>query len=627
MLDAAAAVDVARGLDDTALLGKAHAAFAELILAGTPSLPAAAVEHSEQAQACAQAGSEQLALGATYGSLGLAAMRAGDYESAREMYTQQLMVSLEIGHPDGFMASLANVRLQTGAPAGLGRLADARHDDAGLTTRLRILAVRTACWLELGHLDQAWLAAQALHDLCKRTGAWWVRVPPAAWRLMLVERLGLDQPLDVDRTTLARATAHGRDADRLVALTALARSALAAGGWDEAAQYAEPGLALARTTQAAAHPGDALYTWVGDDGRDQETLTIGNTLALAEGVAARPTGKLGLVPGGRVLLVYPPSLDFVVSFLGCLLAGVVPAPVYPPNPLRLERDLETFAAISADCRAAAILTNAEYSRMRQLGVVKNLFTHNAARWPDLPWRHTVAGTRGQHAAPSHVSRPANLAVLQYTSGLAEHTVSVTVGGRLRLDVDRAVLESGRADPRQDDAPFLTLVGCGRVTKPGAVVRIVAPDTGLPCGEGEIAEIWVDSPTKTAGYFGQEAATREVFGGRLADSSDQRTDLRTGDLGFFWDGELVPSGRCKDPIIIQDRNHYPQDVEDEPLAVDFDRALLPPSRGERSKTVTRWPARDSSRAAVRPDTPAPITQIDKGDEGARIRDLDRQACAS
>jgi acyl-CoA synthetase (AMP-forming)/AMP-acid ligase II len=43
--------------------------------------------------------------------------------------------------------------------------------------------------------------------------------------------------------------------------------------------------------------------------------------------------------------------------------------------------------------------------------------------------------------------------------------------------------------------------------------------------------------------------------------DERSYLRTGDLGFFLDGELFITGRLKDVIIILGRNHYPQDVED------------------------------------------------------------------
>ena len=42
-------------------------------------------------------------------------------------------------------------------------------------------------------------------------------------------------------------------------------------------------------------------------------------------------GKLGLKPGDRVLLVYLPSLDFIVAFLACLMAEIVPVPVFPPG--------------------------------------------------------------------------------------------------------------------------------------------------------------------------------------------------------------------------------------------------------------------------------------------------------
>ena len=53
-------------------------------------------------------------------------------------------------------------------------------------------------------------------------------------------------------------------------------------------------------------------------------------------------------------------------------------------------------------------------------------------------------------------------------------------------------------------------------------------------------------------------TREVFGGRLP--GDERSYLRTGDLGFVQSGELYVTGRIKDLIIFSGRNIYPQDVE-------------------------------------------------------------------
>ena len=143
-------------------------------------------------------------------------------------------------------------------------------------------------------------------------------------------------------------------------------------------------------------------------------------------------------------------------------------------------------------------------------------------------------------------------------GLAEHTVSVSMGGGATLRVDRTALECGRVVPVSDGVPYL---GCGRITKPGAVIRIVDPATRRACAPDEVGEIWVDSPTKGLGYWGMPEATAETFQARIAGEPGDREYLRTGDLGFFHDGELYVTGRCKDLIIVRGRNLYPADIED------------------------------------------------------------------
>jgi acyl-CoA synthetase (AMP-forming)/AMP-acid ligase II len=62
----------------------------------------------------------------------------------------------------------------------------------------------------------------------------------------------------------------------------------------------------------------------------------------------------------RALLVYPPGLDFVSAFLGCLLAGAIAVPVYPPNPHNLKRDMPIFHGCVANCNPTVVLTTAAY---------------------------------------------------------------------------------------------------------------------------------------------------------------------------------------------------------------------------------------------------------------------------
>ena len=82
-----------------------------------------------------------------------------------------------------------------------------------------------------------------------------------------------------------------------------------------------------------------------------------------------------LVPLCRVLLVYPPSLNFIIAFLGCLKAGLIAVPTFPPDPKRLNKDLKMFACVADSCSATAALTSAQYDYAAKLGTLQNAFTN------------------------------------------------------------------------------------------------------------------------------------------------------------------------------------------------------------------------------------------------------------
>ncbi|TDQ43897.1 fatty acyl-AMP ligase [Actinorugispora endophytica] len=201
-------------------------------------------------------------------------------------------------------------------------------------------------------------------------------------------------------------------------------------------------------------------------------------------------------------------------------------------------------------------------------VVRKTTPQQRAGWDLSSLR--VAGSSGELIRPGTVERFLNaFAEARFppeafypTYGLAEHTLSLTMGGSGPLRVDAAEIGRGRAVPAGDDPvrPVAVYHSCGTVTKPGASLRVVDPETRRPCDPGRVGEIWVDSVTKARGYWGLPEQSREVFRARVADG-DPREYLRTGDLGFLHEGELFVTGRLKDMIIVRGHNHYPQDIED------------------------------------------------------------------
>ena len=95
------------------------------------------------------------------------------------------------------------------------------------------------------------------------------------------------------------------------------------------------------------------------------------------------------------------------------------------------------------------------------------------------------------------------------------------------------------------------------------LRIVDSDTHRECPPDVVGEIWVHGDNVADGYWRKPPEEQRCFGATLVDPSPGTPDgpwLRTGDLGFIYEGELFIVGRIKDLLIIRGRNHYPEDIE-------------------------------------------------------------------
>ena len=138
-------------------------------------------------------------------------------------------------------------------------------------------------------------------------------------------------------------------------------------------------------------------------------------------------------------------------------------------------------------------------------------------------------------------------------GMAEATLAVTFpvpGTGLRTDVvDRRVLETERYAAVSGDKDVRRLALLGRAV-PGLEIRVVDP-SGAVLGDREAGELQVRGTSVTPGYYKRPDVTAASFDGEW---------LRTGDLAYLVDGELVVCGRLKDVIIVGGRNVFPEDVE-------------------------------------------------------------------
>jgi amino acid adenylation domain-containing protein len=159
-------------------------------------------------------------------------------------------------------------------------------------------------------------------------------------------------------------------------------------------------------------------------------------------------------------------------------------------------------------------------------------------------------------------------------GLAEATLAVTskpVDGSpvvRHFDANSLHAESPQAVPvvsKSDavKAKQVALVSSGQPVS-DCEVRIVDPVTCQLLPDGNIGEIWVNSPAVAREYWKRPDESSATFGGKLDGAPrgelENTTYMRTGDLGFLLDGELFVSGRLKEQIIVAGRNFFPHDIE-------------------------------------------------------------------
>ena len=158
-------------------------------------------------------------------------------------------------------------------------------------------------------------------------------------------------------------------------------------------------------------------------------------------------------------------------------------------------------------------------------------------------------------------------------GLAEATlfVSTTPADQKPtvIHVDRDQLNSGHFVEVAADAPnAVAQVSAGKVGVDEWAV-IVDADTATELPDGQIGEIWLHGNNLGGGYWGKEEESahtfRNILKSRVSEShaegaADEGLWVRTGDYGTYHKGHLYIAGRIKDLVIVDGRNHYPQDLE-------------------------------------------------------------------
>jgi thioester reductase-like protein len=171
---------------------------------------------------------------------------------------------------------------------------------------------------------------------------------------------------------------------------------------------------------ADEHPEKLLYSFLDVNGDSIESYTYASFLERVQAIAGHLRKDGRFASGERVLLAYPPGLEMICAFFGCVRAGLIPVPVYPPSSRGFQSALYKMVHIARDCQAAAILTSREYHASLRTNLARSGVSASGVDVDyisGLPWIVTedfVNVIAGQPVVePSELS---HILFLQYTSG-------------------------------------------------------------------------------------------------------------------------------------------------------------------------------------------------------------------
>ena len=181
-------------------------------------------------------------------------------------------------------------------------------------------------------------------------------------------------------------------------------------------------------------------------------------------------------------------------------------------------------------------------------------------------------------------------------GLAEATLAVSImppGEGIRVELVEETELSGAAAKQGRPQRYRAIVNCGKPVRDMAVE--IREEDGTPLPDRAIGKIWCRGPSIMAGYFRDPEATAAC----MVDGW-----LDTGDMGYMSDGYVYVVGRAKDMIIVNGKNHWPQDIE---WAVE----QLPGFKaGDIAAFAITTPGGE--------ETPAVLVQCRSSDERERVR---------
>ena len=182
--------------------------------------------------------------------------------------------------------------------------------------------------------------------------------------------------------------------------------------------------------RANESPEEVAFIWLKDGESCAEELTYAELDRRAARIAHQLRRRVA--PGERALLLFPPGIDFVCAFFGCLYARVVAVPAYPPDPYRYKVSIARLLSISGQARCSAVITDKTAVRARIGTEVSAL---DSVHWLCLDDAELQSGDDAGTLVDESVSGDTT-AFLQYTSGSTAAPKGVILAHRNIIDNQR-----------------------------------------------------------------------------------------------------------------------------------------------------------------------------------------------